>query len=1028
MESEVESQPNTSNTEDATSSFKTSPVVTEEPNFGDNDNEGFSNGRVDGEEDLFKPHDPEPTPTTSASDAQIEQPQEEDGAMAAADQPTGDFNAGFADFSTSTSNAHDSDFADWGSGTDGNEISDAPTASTPGSSIDAENSNDSIPEDPSHLTTSTSLTEATGSASEELSPSSPPSGDETSVIAPENEHNPSNEVNQLENSPLSSSTEQHEAPATQTETTEIAAETESPQDMDEKVPVAESTTTTNSENIDEASSEVHHEAETTTENIGASTATDAQLDTPTDFNGFSSSQKDDVEDFADFGDHQQSTGGDVADFSDQNDSKQPSDDFTHFNAPKTNTNADFMDVGDQKPTGDDFTGFGEQKSSGHDDFANFDAPETSSKWDAPELEEDATKDAAEHNSSADNDFADFGEQKPSGEDDFANFDAPQTSSKWDAPELEEDVINVVSKQKPTAEDDFADFGEQKPSGDDDFADFDASQTSAKWDAPELEDDIHETQETSKSDPETTAEEQNATPVPNDLSSSGADQNEDLKANREPTPEITADTEATGDKRNEESDHPTSNDVVDSPSATQDDDDHFEFADESQKDDKDAEDLFESAADRTKKSTTHDDDFGDWAENNDGGDWGNGSSNDDDAFADFGDFNAGAQNGGAEDDFGDFPETPAAPTPTAAHQCALSTDYTPATTSMPAQHTETLSSGRTSILRGSPSEVIGKISSLLAPMNNRGLKLSENAIKSLEHGTSLESMAAAVSDYQWQAKDSKRAPKPVFRGTIFESQFLSAIGKQPLPTADLGLAAFIKRTPSVKGSPGSSSSNSPSAIPFAFAPSQPLSASDSASLSAALGLTPMTPTQHTSTTTSNVSDTGGLLSPTPLEAASPPATLPMGSINIPLAPMDLSMFGPAPVALQTPEPVKEDSSWMNAFMGPSNPDTSKTTTESSNPSSLFPGAAPIVSPDPIKATSATSSIPLSLFGQPAKEKAPASASLASPLTISDTIAMAPPMDVEENDTVGKAVYQLLKAMPDLAFMHESTVLTTSRQSQ
>jgi hypothetical protein len=290
----------------------------------------------------------------------------------------------------------------------------------------------------------------------------------------------------------------------------------------------------------------------------------------------------------------------------------------------------------------------------------------------------------------------------------------------------------------------------------------------------------------------------------------------------------------------------------------------------------------------------DDGFADWADS------GNANDNDD-AFADFGDFGDSS----AADGFDAFPEASAA------------SPSVPIPSSQPVNTSATTSS----VFPEKPEEVRDMVGKTLTFLNSMGLDLISSG-KSLGTVSSLEEMAGELTQVKWQAKDAKRAPKPAFQGTFFESQFLAAIGKQPLPTAAPGLTAFVKRTPGRKTADNS-------VLAFTAAPA--ISAQDSASLAAALGLKPSvvappsvaqnislqpsTPQAHHMATGALLSPTG--LSPTGVEASSVAASL--GPIDIPLAPMDLSMFGSASSqSTSTVESKVIQEDWMSAFMGPAKP--------------------------------------------------------------------------------------------------------------
>jgi len=513
-------------------------------------------------------------------------------------------------------------------------------------------------------------------------------------------------------------------------------------------------------------------------------------------------------------------------------------------------------------------------------------------------------------------------------------------------------------------------------------------------------------------------------------------------------------------------------------------------------------------------------------------WSNSNANDGDmdAFADF-----DAQDQGSNDDF-DFPDTQ----PTNSE--AVELEDKPATSSVPASHvpiphphassthesdqqhpttvppsTSTPSAvavpqGKPSVFEGSPSVVSERIGSILHPLNLMGLDLKQEYEDYLSSIPTLEAVAgAAVLEQKWEAKDSKRAPKPAFRGTHFESEFLSAIGKQPLPTLTPGLERFVRRD--AKSRHQQLQGVSPSHI--MMVPSQTLSAKESASISAALGLTPAVASHSTtayeppatasivapSTPSGTSKQTSGshLITPTQFDAVSAEARSanhPASPIDVPLAPVDLSMFGPSPPTSATtpsstsPTIVQDGSSWMNAFMTPtpkssatpsSSSDStvvqvppsskkveSQTTSHSASDISRFfltpskpetPSSTPtlsttmIASPVPLPVVTSTSSThstsssdistptnlleasftptkPLSvgLFADPLNRSGSPQFGRSSSrhsLTESSGTATPPVVEFEEGDEIGPVVHLLLKAMPNLDFMHHSNVVIPRR---
>lgn len=361
-----------------------------------------------------------------------------------------------------------------------------------------------------------------------------------------------------------------------------------------------------------------------------------------------------------------------------------------------------------------------------------------------------------------------------------------------------------------------------------------------------------------------------------------------------------------------------------------------------------------------------DDFGDWATGENGDDdWATGDANDDD-FADFGDFESAEHSSAAE-----------APATSSAFPTEPKSQITPSSAT----------SGSQSLLRGQTSEVLAKISALLAPLNTAKLNIGSATIQPA--ASSLQSIASSSSGVSWQSKDTKRCPKPPFRGTFFESNFLSALGKQPLPTPDQGLASFIKRTPNAARRSDATTGAVP--IPFQIAPTQ-LSPKASASLSEALGLTPQ------------VALPASLHKPA-TEEITPVAAAPTS--------FDLSLFGPAPVS--SPQPavsaVKENSNWLSSLMTltPSTPATPTIPT--------FISATPepttvAVEPTPNKQEPAIEN-PVNLHHIQHHEPI---ASAASPET-----------EPHATDEVGTVIAELLRSMPDISFIHSLSILSSSKRS-
>ena len=425
--------------------------------------------------------------------------------------------------------------------------------------------------------------------------------------------------------------------------------------------------------------------------------------------------------------------------------------------------------------------------------------------------------------------------------------------------------------------------------------------------------------------------------------------------------------------------PVSNHTTDDWADSKPDEDLFESS-TSQSNHKESEDLFISSAidDHQPQRAEEDswaahestdqidsggaDDFADWTTGDkDADEWVTGDANDDD-FADFGDFQTPS-----EDPFpssNDADPAPSAPTPV-----------------KPAEASKITESTSIGILRGSKTEVTSKIAALLAPLNSARLDLSVPL--SQEKGLSLESMAAAALNSSWQAKDSKRAPKPLFRGTFFETNFLAALGKQPLPSPDQDLSSFIKRTPTfAKRSLDSSASLS--AVPFALSPSQtqlpkPTSSSDSISFS---------------------SDVAPLKTDDKSLAAAPSAAF------------DLSLFGPAPTTTSSPAPatIKDEGNWMSSFMTPSSTPT---------PASMAPVASTA-----IEVTITSPLAPLPIETQQDSVKSTTSIDFMKQESVrNDTIVKADEAPVDE---IGRVLADLMKSMPDLSFMHETSIIASSKR--
>lgn len=355
-----------------------------------------------------------------------------------------------------------------------------------------------------------------------------------------------------------------------------------------------------------------------------------------------------------------------------------------------------------------------------------------------------------------------------------------------------------------------------------------------------------------------------------------------------------------------------------------------------------------------------DDFADWTTSGkDADEWGTGDADDDD-FADFGDFQTGAEDPFPSSDASDPP--PSAPTPV-----------------KPAEAPKAAESATVGLLRGSKTAVIAKIAALLSPLNSAHLDISTSQHQ--ETGSSLESLASGAQKSSWQAKDSKRSPKPLFRGTFFETNFLAALGKQPLPSPDQDLSSFIKRTPTF--SKRSDSTSGLPAVPFALTPSQSQTFNPSA-LSDSTGLAPEISPLKT--------DDKSL-------AAAPPASF------------DLSLFGAAPTTASPVTAIKDAGDWMSSFMTPSSTPTPTSTSTVpiastsievtiSAPLPSLPSLTPQVQDDSVK------DIPIDLMKQ---ESTHDGARADEPV-----------------DEIGMVLADLLKSMPDLSFMHETSIIASSRR--
>lgn len=363
---------------------------------------------------------------------------------------------------------------------------------------------------------------------------------------------------------------------------------------------------------------------------------------------------------------------------------------------------------------------------------------------------------------------------------------------------------------------------------------------------------------------------------------------------------------------------------------------------------------------TSTSAANDaDDFADWSTADNGDEWGNGDANDDD-FADFGDF-------------------PSTENSNSSNVAPPSQSHTSSTSSSIAESSKTIASSHPSLLRGTKDEILDKIGSLLMPLNTAHLNFSSPSLQQID-SPPLESMASPTQNAVWQPKDSKRSPKPVFRGTFFETNFLAALGKQPLPTVDQGLASFIKKTPSSTLSRRRDSSPS-NTVPFSLNPSHSL---------------PLSPSTSFPSTSS--------LTPTPLEVKASPENSSVASLA-PSASFDLSFFGPAPTPTQvaTPPAIQDSSNWLSSLMSPSTP---------APEASILPVQLPLQE-NTSKALQDDSYVPTTNIATTFEQEMPKEAR---------SVHQSSEVPLEG---VGGIIQKILKLMPDFAFMHDSTVSSSKR---
>jgi hypothetical protein len=474
------------------------------------------------------------------------------------------------------------------------------------------------------------------------------------------------------------------------------------------------------------------------------------------------------------------------------------------------------------------------------------------------------------------------------------------------------------------------------------------------------------------------------------------------------------------------------------------------------------DLQEGEMAAFQGTTSTDDGFDDWADST------TTINGQDDGFADFDSFGSTGNDTGF--DFGAFPDQ-VPPTASSAPQTQVtSSKSTISAVGLGNQPSTSINSDKSALLRGSPEEIRYKVQAILQDMNTLGLDLS-NPNQSSEPVSTLESLAGeAIMKYKWESKDSKRAPKPAFRGTTFETNFLAAIGKQPLPTVSPGLFALAKR-------PGSAKKTDSTSVVYATPVSNaPLSAHESASLNALLGIqtaAPSTPGNPSINTRASVASDSPLLSPsiTGVEATAEnhfsSRTGSIAPIEIPLTPMDLSMFGPAPTSSMKSQSasdsksktsiIEEDSSWMNAFSSTSlkteptkvTPIPAPTTADSrffrsasnqNTSSATMAAQAPMVaevSLTPSTSNEGLGSHNIGIFGPKAAETAAPPGSIytvgnvgtsSSSLSLSGSVAVSSSsfvssdvVEFEDGDVVGPVVWELLKSMPSLSWMNSVSIL-------